>query len=357
MARALDQPRPRGLATLTATSTLPLLGLILTALLCASCLDESQPGIPPQPDRGVIPPDSATPDAGLAVPMLELGSIPNATCGDEVGVIGRATPGVTIIVRGGSSASGVIGDTNPTTGRFCVPTKLRPGQLNNLQVVAHDPNLGFSKPAMVAVKQEDCSGSGEFKDGGVGDAGVSRNVALGMQAKSKETPEKGNHGFLTDGDTSTWVMWKGSANWYCGWCDYGGWAMLTLEQLYEVERVVVRWRDSAGNGRDYGKEYKLLFTAVTDPPDPNLDDGFWTVAKSITEGNGGTDTFDLKSIGYPLIKHVALWFQQDERPFINESGIMGTVDESFAVAEIEVYDKPKSGSGPPPPPPNVCQGF
>ncbi len=330
--------------------------IALIVQLSAGCLDESGPGIPTA-DQRVIPHDGAPPDAGLPPPILELGSIPNVICGDEVGVIGRATKGVSIIVRGGSSASGVIGEASPTDGRFCVVTKLRPNVVNNLQVVAHDPNLGFSRPAMVAVKQENCTGNGEFKDAGVGDAGVSRNVALSMQGKSKETPEKGNHGFLTDGDTSTWVMWKGSANWYCGWCDYGGWAMISLDQLYEVERIVVRWRDSAGNGRDYGKEYKLLYTAVSEPPDPNLDDGYWTVAKSITEGNGGTDSFDLKSIGNPLMKHVALWFQQDERPFYQESGIKGTVDESFAVAEIEVYDKPKTGGGPPPPPSNACQGF
>ncbi len=317
-------------------------------LALAACLDDGGTGFDP---RKTIPPDSGAPDAGLPAPILDRGSIPTTTCGDKVGIVGRATPGVSIIVQGGSSASGVIGDALAGSGSFCVPVGLRKGQVNNLQVIAHDQNLGFSKPATIAIKQEDCEGGGgEFKDAGVGDAGADppRNVALGAQGKSKETPTKGNHGFLTDGKTSTWVRWEGGS-WYCNWCDYEGWVMLTLDELHEVQRIVIKWRDADGNGTEYGKEYKLLYTAVSDPPDPNLDDGYWTVAKTITEGNGGTDSYDLKSIGSPLMTYVALWLQQDAYPWTKE--FIG--DEAFAVAEIEVYNKPKS-SGPPPPPPSIC---
>ncbi|MCK5796478.1 MAG: hypothetical protein KAI47_04815 [Deltaproteobacteria bacterium] len=330
--------------------------LVVTVGALGACLDNGVPPFTPKFDHGVIPPDVAH-ETSLPSPILELGNIPSITCGDEVGVVGRATPGVTIIVQGGAAASGVVGSASPTDGRFCVPVTLRPGQVNNLQVLAQDPTRGLSKPAMVAVRQDDCTGNGEFKDAGVNDAGEpSRNVALGVVGKSKEPPVKGNLGFLTDGKTTDWIMWKGSKNWYCGWCDYGGWVMLTLEQLYEVEKIVVMWRDHKGTGNDYGKEYQVLYTAISEPPDPNLDDGYWSVAKAFTEGEGGIDTIDLKSIGNPLIRHVALWFQQDARSYITESGTFGTIDESFAITEIEIYNRPKK-SGPPPTPPGVCQGF
>lgn len=326
-----------------------LLALLTAGVGCSdpSALPPPNPDVRPQTDTGA---------PMLPTPILDRGLIPSQTCEVEVGISGTATPGATILITGGASASGNIGDANAATGRFCVPVKLRLKQINNLQVVAQQENLGLSKPTMISIIQEDCHNPGEFKDAGVDGGTPSRNVALGMLGKSKEPPEKGNFGFLTDGNTTNFVLWKGSANWYCGWCDYGGWVMLTLEELAEVEKIVVKWRDSEGNGIEFGKEYKVLYTAVTEPPDPNLDDGYWLVAAEITEGDGAVDTFDLKSIGNPLIKHVALWLQQDGLSYWKETATFDTVDEAFAVTEIEVWNRPKT-SGPPPPPPSVCAGF
>ena len=82
--------------------------------------------------------------------------------------------------------------------------------------------------------------------------------------------------------------------------------MITLDKVTEIERVVVKWRDSEGNGVDYGSEYKVLYTSVTEPPDPNLDDGYWKTAASITTGTGGVETFDLKQPHLALSDHHGL---------------------------------------------------
>jgi len=130
---------------------------------------------------------------------------------------------------------------------------------------------------------------------------------------------------------------------WCNWCDYEGWTMITLEKLVEVEKIVVRWRDAEGAGTDFGREYKVLVSTVSEPPDPNLDDGYWVEIAAVTEGNGGMDLFDLAATR-PLVKHVALWLQQDAYPWTKE--FIGK--ESFAVAEIEVWDAPKKAELPPP---------
>ena len=346
--------RQRLAAIVLPVSVIALLGT------APGCLDEDTSYTPPKLDQQVQRPDGPVVDKGLPAPILELGNIPNSTCGDKVGIRGRATPGVNIVVQGGSSAGGVIGTALPSTGSFCIPVTLRKEELNHLQVMAHDEALGFSKPTMVSVQQLDCSGNNnEFKDAGVAaDAGPPENIAYNVVGKSKDTPEKGNHGFLTDGKLSTWVSWKGAGFGFgqgggvCNWCAYKGWVMLTLPELAEIDSVVIHWRDKAGSGTDYGKEYKLLYSAVTEPPDPNLDDGFWTVAKDITEGNGGEDSYNLKSIGNPLMRHVALWLDHDALPWTQEN--LG--HEVFAIAEIEVYKRNKS-SKPVPTTPTVCQGF
>lgn len=326
-------------------------GLAVALLVIGTAGCDSPSALPPpNPDTR---PATDGPQAKLPTPILDRGRIPGQTCELEVGISGRATPGVSLIITGGAAASGVIGSANVVDGRFCVPIKLQAKRANQIQVVAQDEVLGLSDAATITVIQEDCSGGGgEFKDGGVTDGGgtPSHNVALGALGKARDVPDKGNLGFLTDGKISSWVSWSG-AGLPCNWCDYKGWVMITLDELVEIQRIVIKWRDSEGNGTDYGKEYKILYTAVTEPPDPNLDDGYWVVAKDITEGLGGVDLHDLKSIK-PIAKHVALWLLQDAYPWSKEF----TGEEVFAIAEIEVWDAPK-GTGPPPPPPSPCSGF
>ena len=99
---------------------------------------------------------------------------------------------------------------------------------------------GASAPTSISIIQDDCTEQDDFKDAGVDGGTPSRNVALGMLSKSKEPPEKGNFGFLTDGKTNSFVLWKGSANWYCGWCDYDSWMMLTLDKLAKIQKIVVQ---------------------------------------------------------------------------------------------------------------------
>ncbi len=254
-----------------------------------------------------------------------------------------------VFAFGGAATSGVATDAHPTTGAFCLPLTLVPGKANAIEVRVQDPVLGTSEAATLTVVQKSCTPEESLGTGGVvEEPAKSKNVAIGATGKSKDSPETGNLGFLTDGKSSTVAAWKGGSVW-CNWCDYDGWVTIKLDRLYEVEKIVVRWRDSKGNGTSFGKEYKVLVSPMSDPGDPNLKNGYWEEVGSTSSGDGGVDTYNLAS-KKPVVQHVALWLQQDDYPWTKE--FVGK--EEFAIAELEVWDAPKK-SGPPPAPASVCQ--
>jgi hypothetical protein len=307
-------------------------------LISTGCgLEDSGPTAPPPTTNSPPTTDpNKTPDNTtnkLQPPRVD--ATPTTVCTTWVALRGTAPANSTVLVTGG--ASDVATDPNGISGRFCVDVKLRPGQVNQLKVYAHDSNLGLSAATTVSVTQNKC-GDDVKKDP---EPPKSRNVALGARVTSKETPDTGNNTLVTDGKTGQAAVYKGG---YLGF-DADLWVKVTLPKLTEVEKIVVRWRDSKGDTtQHYGREYKLL-VATGNPTDPNLDDLYWTRVGEVTTGDGGVDSFDLKT-KKPLVQHVALWLQQDDASF--------TWAETFAITEIEVWDAPRKQAASPVPEKSTC---
>ena len=311
-------------------------------------------GMVEDPPSGKVPstlqPDSGVPsvnEAGVG-PTLQKPSVdplPNTVCSDTVPLQGAAVPGSSVFVMGGLSTSGIATDAHPTTGRFCLDVPLKKGAVNTLEVRAQDPTLGLSEAVTIVVTQSACKDDAPTVPP---EEPKSQNVALGIKGKSSQTPNMGNEGFLTDGKTSTVMELHVASSWYCPWCDVDGWTSIKLDKLTEVEKIVVKWRDSSGNGTAYGKKYKVLVSSMSDPGDPSITNGYWTAVGEVTEGDGGIDTYDLKS-QKPLAQHVAIYLQADASGSVTNGWY-----EYFAIAELEVWDAPKKTTPTPSTQTNTC---
>ena len=304
------------------------------SLLFAGCAAEQQ--TPSGPDPVTPNPTQPTnPDptpSKLQKPVVD--AVANTVCTDSVPIAGAAAPGASVFVVGGLATSGLATDAHPSSGRFCLDVTLKPGQENLLELRAQDPVLGLSEAVMVRVTHDKC-GAGDDLPKDPAPTVSAKNVALGAKGSSSPSPSKGNESFLTDGDPKTVAEFSGG---YLGFA-FDGWTTIKLDKLVEVEKIVVRWRDTKGGSSEYfGKEYKVLVSSMSDPGDPNLDNGKWIEIKNISDGDGGMDKFDLKS-SKPLAQHVAIWMKQD--------GSSWTWKETFAVSEIEVWNTPKTTTPPP----------
>jgi hypothetical protein len=287
----------------------------------------------PQSDSGTPLRTDGLPAPGLQKPIVD--RPPASVCTESVPIQGTAAPGASVFAMGGLETSGVSTDAHPTTGRFCLDVRLKPGAENVIEVRAQDPELGLSEPDTVTVRQGTCSTNDVPP---TVEEPQPENVALGQKARASKTADSGNEGFLTDGKTSTVVTYSGG--W--GWTDAAVWVTVKLPKLTEVGKIVVKW------GSDYAAKYKVLVSAMTDPGDPDLKNGYWTEVKSFDAGDGGTDTVDLKD-SKPPAQHVALWMNQDGKGW--------TWGETFALAELEVWDVPKKTTAAPTVPANTCQSI
>lgn len=250
--------------------------------------------------------------------------LPPSACADTIPLMGNAPSGSSVFVIGGGT-SGLATDAHPVTGRFCLDVPLKKNAMNHFEVRAQDPILGMSEPEMVSVSHSTC---GDDVPDPTPNEVPSSNVALGAQGTESESPDEGNLGFLTDGKTSTTVTYSGGY----GWGDFSGWASIKLDKVYMASKVVVRWRDGqSSGGNNYGQKYAVLYSSMSDPGDPDLKNGYWTVIE-VDSGNGGEDLFDLKD-SKPLIRHIAVWMKQD--------GASWTWTETFSISEIEVWDVPQ----------------
>lgn len=299
-----------------------LAGLGLAASGCG--LSDGGPTAPP-----VVHHDAGTPESDAELPPAmqrpSVDPLPNSVCADSLPLQGTAPAGANIFVKGGATA-GITTDAHPVTGRFCVDVPLLPAQTNTFEVRAQDPDLGMSEPTVVEVDHDTC---GDDVPDDTPEEPKSKNVALGASGFESEGSTYGNLGFLTDGDASTYVQYKGAV-WDLN--AYDGWVYITLDKLYMLEQIVLQWRDGqASGGTEYGSEYSVLVSSMSDPGDPSLTNGYWTEVATVTEGDGGTDTFDLSS-SKPLVQHIAIWMRYD--------GTTNTT-ETFSLAELEAWDVPK----------------
>lgn len=308
--------------------TAPVRIALALAVALAGCgIEDTEPLT--APDSGV--PATDTGPAGQIQPPTP-DPVPSSVCTDTVALQGTAAPGASVIVFGGST-SALSTDANPLTGRFCMDVLLVKDSSNSLQLRAQDPTLGMSDAVTVTVAHSSNCTDDATKP--PVEQPKSKNVAIGAPGTSKDSAEEGNAGFLTDGDSATFVRYAKVCHWYssptCHFEDYNGWVYITLDKLYEVDKIVVRWKDSDG---DFGKEYKILVSSMSAPGDPDLKNGYWTEVATIKDGDGDEDSFDLKS-GKILAQHVALWLQNDGAT---------SSSENFSIAELEVWDVPQGSS-------------
>ena len=305
-----------------------VLALALAGLAAGCGLEERDPGgTTPVLDTGYTPPTK--------VPAPSVDPLAQETCGSSIPITGKTADDTDVLVTGG--AENAHGKPLPGSGRYCVDVKLNSKVSNTLSVFAHNTAGKLSTAVTVNVLQKKC---GDDVDAGTPPPPKPKNVGLGAKAMTSVTPKSGNVSMLTDGKTGTPVVLERFK--MTGTADI--WVKITLDKVSEVEKVVVRWRDGAGSGdKHYATVYRLL-TAVSPSTDPNITDGYWTEVSKITAGDGGTDTFDLKT-QKPYLRHIALWLEEDGK---------SSPYQTFALTEIEVWQTAPKSTKPPPPKTKTC---
>jgi hypothetical protein len=319
---------------------LMILSILLGAFHAGCGLADDPPGSGPQIDAS-IPSSDTLQGNQMQMPMVD--PLPEVVCDDTVPLQGTAPVGSSVFVVGGGT-TGLATDTHPVTGRFCMDVPLNTGTLNTLTIRAQDPVLGMSDPVVRTVTHSDsCDTNSDPQPDPTPEQPATKNVALGSEARDATPPETGNIDFLTDGDDKTVVTYQGGY----AWLDFKGWVSIRLDAIYMISRIVVKWRDGAVEGGDsYASKYKVLVSSESDPGDPNLDNGRWTVVGDISQGVGGVEEHDLTDTK-PMVQHVALWLEKDAADW--------TWSETFAIGEVEVWHTEQTmNSNPEVQGPNTC---
>ena len=322
------------MSRLTAYGMTTALGALVALMGCG--LEDPKNPRGEHSDAGVVGGDGG---GGGAVPrpIIEMPTSGSNTCQDKVAIVGTAAKGASVFAVGGASTSGVATDAHPSTGHFCLPVDLKKGQSNTIEVRAQDPEKGLSEPAVLTVVHSGCTQRDDVKPPTT-PTRESMNVAIGAQGKAKDTAKQGNETFLTDDKPSTVAIYGGG--W--AWADYDGWVKIKLDKPTPINKVVVKWRDRKGSGGSYGKVYSLWF-GIGDTGDPSKTNGKWfqpTERCNVTDGDGGDDVFEFKT-NKPTADSIAL--------FLNHDGADWTWEETFAIAEIYVYDEPPKPTASPTP--------
>jgi hypothetical protein len=307
------------------------IGALLIGALGACQAEEPGPGVydkGPQKDAILWPdaPQGCPPPSSLT---LTLDSYTDPTCYALMPFRGTATGADRVVAQGGANAAqpAVVG----SDGRFCIEVELQPSTQNTIIFSPVDVNGCPGQNLTKTITHQSCAGA---------DAGAPAviNVAQGKSVVTDASPSEGQNPYLTDGKTSTVVAYTGG--W--GWTDANIWVGVALGQPVLIEKIVVRWRDSDGNGCDYGGKYKIAISAFSSPGKMDLNSGDWTQLEDITDGDGGDDSYSYAS-SKPLAQHVAL--------LLKTNGCTGW-SETFAIAELEVYAQ--DPSSPTVPPPEGC---
>jgi hypothetical protein len=130
-------------------------------------------------------------------------------------------------------------------------------------------------------------------------------------AKGKATTQSGsestamNSENAVDGNTGT--------RWSSNFSD-DAWITVDLGKTYSVNKVVLNWEGA------YGKAYRIQ---------TSTDGNSWTTVKSVTDGNGGTDT---------------LTFTSTEARYVRMQGVTRALPYGYSLWEMEVYGASTSGT-------------
>jgi len=260
----------------------------------------------------------STPDGVGGCPPVEgftitLENPVTSTCQTRQPFRGRAMGADRIVVQGpaGMSAPARVS----TDGNFCVEVPLSSDTPNVITFLPVDAS-GCPGASLVHSVQQTSAGCG----GPDNTNATSGNVALGGTVQGSDV-YKGDRIYLVDGKLDTVVEY--SAGW--GFTDANVKVQVALGRPIEVERIVVRWRDSDGDGCDYGSEYSLL---VSPTAGASLGDSSFTTVESIIDGDGGEDRFTFPT--KTTVQHVGLLLQTN--------GCMSWA-ETFALREVEIWGR------------------
>jgi len=272
--------------------------------------------------------DTGAPDAPQGCPppsklTLSLDSYPDPTCHALQPFRGSAQGADRVVALGGAGAAPPV--KVGTDGKFCIEVELKPDSLNTITFSPVDADGCPGQDLVRQIEHQSCA---------TPDASVAEiNVAKGASVVTDATPSAGSNTDLVDGKTATVVEYVGG--W--GWTNANIWVGVALGHPVELEKLVVRWRDSKGNGCDYGASYKIAISAYSSPGKMDLNSGTWTLLEDVSGGDGGEDSFSPGS-PKPLAQHVALLLLSD--------GCTGW-SESFALSELEIWAKDPSTPTPP----------
>jgi len=287
--------------------------LLCWALLAPACSAEDPPT--GRYDLGLVEPDQSLPDGLAECPSpagltISLDSHAEPTC-QTLQVLRGSAPGADrIVVQGGPGAAQPA--TVGSDGRFCLEVPLTPDSQNTLTLFAVDAGGCPGQSLVHTVEHRSCDQPDTPT--------ASVNAALGAGVTGS-SPNSGDAHSLVDGKLETEVTYKGGS-W--GFNDASIKIDIALPKQVELERIIVRWKDSKGNGCNYAADYEV---AISDSIDPGkVGDGPWTQVVKITDGDGGEDNHQLTT--NPKARHVGL---------VLKNNGCSTWSESFTLLEVEVW--------------------
>lgn len=131
------------------------------------------------------------------------------------------------------------------------------------------------------------------------------NLAKGKSVTASGTENDGMKAEnAVDGNTGT--------RWSSNYSD-DAWIYVNLGKTYTVSKVVLNWEGA------YGKAYKIQ---------TSTDGNNWTTVKSVTDGNGGTDT---------------ITFSSTDAKYVRMQGVTRALPYGYSLWEMEVYGAGSTG--------------
>lgn len=287
-------------------------------------------------DQG-IPDVAVTPDlpngcenvTPLAAPTVS--TYPNPTNNALQAFRGTA-PGATLITAK-SSAGEASPQSVDSLGNFCIETRLIEDAPNTVTFIALDSNGCPGDKKVVSINHVKLA-----DDAGVSSAPA--NVALQQPITSDNAIDQSDLQTINDGDDSSWTeisFWDFDIT---STCDKFSWVRIDLGKIYTVSAAKIRW-DSSATGQ-YATCYTVLLSASASPsaPDPTSTD--WTVAFQTQSATNGEQNI---AITPKSARFAALLLYENAQTDLD-------LQESFYLAEFEVWGQDPDIT--PPPPPDRC---
>jgi|GEM_PF-6214006 hypothetical protein len=287
-------------------------------------------------DKG-IPDKAVTPDLPTGcenvtpLPAPTVSTFPDPSNNALQAFRGTA-PGASMITAK-SSAGEATPQSVDSQGNYCIEARLIEDAPNTVTFIALDSNGCPGEKKVVSITHVKLA-----DDAGVSSAPA--NVALGQPITSDSDIDQSDLQKINDGSDSSWTeisFWDFDIS---STCDKFSWVRIDLGKVYTVSAAKIRW-DSSATGQ-YGTCYTLLLSSSSSPsaPDPTSTD--WTVAFQTESATNGEQNI---SVTPKSARFAALLLYENAQTDLD-------LQESFYLAEFEVWGQDPDIT--PPPPPDRC---